>query len=273
MFVPVTPRSVVLNVVRTAPRRTMPVRQLLQVAELFGFTGNALRVAVARLVADGLLESDERGSYRLGPKATEVQRHVEDWRLGEARMRAWNGGWLAVALIGKPDRAARRESLRALARMGFREAWGGLWVRPDNLALGFEATRERLQALGLEEGAAPFRAHDFEQRLDHHLRCDLWPVVALRRDHERTLRNLERSLAQLGAMPRDTALVQSFLLGGEAIRVLATDPLLPDAILPGATRGRLTEAMLRYDAVGRELWRDIAQRPVLSVLEGGKRVG
>src|SRR4249920_3499024 len=94
----VTPRSVILNVVRVAPVPSLPIHRLIAIGELFGFTANALRVAVARLVADGLLESDERGSYRLGPMAAPVQAFVEDWRRGESRMRAWNGEWLAIAL-------------------------------------------------------------------------------------------------------------------------------------------------------------------------------
>jgi len=50
------------------------------------------------------------------------------------------------------------------------------------------------------------------------------------------------------------ALVESFLLGGRAIRTLALDPLLPEALVPSAERRALVEAMQRYDRVGRRLW-------------------
>ena len=74
-------------------------------------------------------------------------------------------------------------------------------------------------------------------------------------------------------MPRETALVQSFLRGGEAIRVLATDPLLPDTIMVGDTRRELTETMLRYDRIGRRLWRDLSARSELTLLAGGRDAG
>ena len=90
----VTPRTVVLNAVRVTSEQALPISRLVTIGSLFGFTANALRVAVARLVADGLLESDERGFYRLGSRAAAVQAHVEDWRKGEARMRTWKGEWL-----------------------------------------------------------------------------------------------------------------------------------------------------------------------------------
>jgi phenylacetic acid degradation operon negative regulatory protein len=268
----VTPRSVVLNLVRVAPRRALPIGQLLKVGELFGFKSNALRVAVTRLTAEGLLESDERGSYRLGPSAASIHAHVEDWRKGEARMRPWKGEWLVVALGAKVERSTRRTSLAALARLGLCEGLPWLWLRPDNLAQPFAETVERLRGLGLEEAAQPFRARDFDAQLDQKAR-QLWPTRTLQTGYERTLRNLERSLGQLETMPRPTALVQSFLLGGEAIRVLATDPLLPEAIMPADTRRELTAMMLRYDAAGHRLWRSVATRAELKVLPGGRNAG
>jgi phenylacetic acid degradation operon negative regulatory protein len=251
---------VVLNLVRVAPRQTLPVSRLLSVAELFGFSANALRVAVARLVADGLLESDERGSYRLGPEAASVQAHVEDWRRGEARVRPWKGEWLAVALAPKAARGERRASLRALGRLGLREGLPGLWLRPDNLSQSLAESVERLHALGLEPGAGPFIARDFGPSTAQRLPA-LWPLRSLQQGYERAARDLTRSLHQLPAMPREQALVQSYLLGGEAIRVLATDPLLPEAIMPVAARRELTALMLRYDALGHRLWRGFASRP------------
>jgi phenylacetic acid degradation operon negative regulatory protein len=50
------------------------------------------------------------------------------------------------------------------------------------------------------------------------------------------------------------ALVESFLVGGAAIRSLARDPLLPDEIAPGDHRRALTDAMRDYDRRGRALW-------------------
>ena len=273
---PTTPRSVVLNLVRVAERRSVAVRQLLEVGALFGFNTNATRVAVARLVADRLLESDERGSYRLGPAALVVNEHVEAWRRGESRMRAWRGAWLVAMLPASAARSQRRASCRALSRLGLREGLAGLWVRPDNLNASLEETGERLRALGLEPNAELFRASDFCQQLVQRFSTELWPLRRLRASYDAALRDLERSLERLPRLPRDTALVQTFVLGGAAIRVLATDPLLPEQILNGATRAELTRQMLRYDAVGRELWKARARNSSPTStrsVQGGARAG
>jgi len=272
MAQPVNPRSVVLNLVRVT-QRSVSVRQLLTIGGLFGFNANAMRVAIARLAADARLESDERGSYRLAPAATIVHEHVEEWRRGEARMRAWRGEWLAVALPLGAARATRRSSLSALSRLGLREGLPGVWVRPDNLRQPFESLTERLRALGLEDGAELFRARDFNAHTAQRFTSELWSIRALERGYAAALKNLERSLEQLDGMPRETALVQSYLLGGEAIRVLATDPLLPEQLMQGETRAALTETMLRYDAVGHALWRDFATKPDLTLVKGARRAG
>lgn len=268
----VNPRSVVLNLVRVT-RRSVSVRQLLAIGQLFGFNANAVRVAIARLVADGRLESDERGSYRLAPAATVLHEHVEAWRRGEARMRPWRGEWLAVALPAGTARATRRSSLSALSRLGLCEGLPGVWVRPDNLRQPFESLLERFRALGLEDGAELFRARDFSAQTTQRFASELWPIKALQSSYTDALRDLERSLEQLEGMPRETALVQSYLLGGEAIRVLATDPLLPEQIMDGRARAALTETMLRYDEVGHALWRDYATKPELTLVKGARHAG
>ena len=50
-------------------------------------------------------------------------------------------------------------------------------------------------------------------------------------------------------------MVESFVLGGRAIRQLVLDPLLPEPILPTTERHALVQAMRRYDKLGRACWR------------------
>lgn len=268
-----TPRTIVLNAVRVSSRQSISIRQLLKIGELFAFNANAVRVAVTRLVAEGQLENDERGSYRLGSAAAETQAHVESWRLGEGRMRPWKGDWLAVVLSQKAARSTRRLSLKALSRLGLLEGVPGLWVRPNNLRQPHTAIGERLRAFGLEDGAELFRASDFSEALTERFCTQLWPVRTLTRGYEVMERKLTRSLSQLDHMPRETALVQTFLFGGEAIRVLATDPLLPEQMMETEARAKLTATMLQYDEVGRALWRGFASERELTLVKRERDAG
>lgn len=244
------PKSLLLDLLRVSDD-AVQVSNLVAVGNLFGFEGNAVRVALTRLVAAGLVESDERGSYRLAPGALPMARLIDRWRDGEARLSPWAGDWLAVLHPRGGDRRSRTGSLRALARLGFREGRPGLWVRPSNLRADAFAD---LRALGLADGAETFTASGFGAATEAEWRKQLWPLAQLRRDLRDTLRDLERSRERLPSIPRDDALVESFLLGGRAIRLLATDPLLPDEILDGDERRQLTKAMKAYDRAGKRLW-------------------
>jgi phenylacetic acid degradation operon negative regulatory protein len=62
-------------------------------------------------------------------------------------------------------------------------------------------------------------------------------------------------------------MVECFTLGGQAIRLLAFDPLLPAPIVDEGQRRSLVEAMRRYDRAGRRTWRRFMQREGAPALE------
>lgn len=256
----ITPKSLVLDLLSAARPGAVPVSGLLGVAELFALSGNALRVALTRLVARGLVENDERGSYRLGPASDPLSEHVDEWRRGERRLRSWDNAWLGVALERGAERTARARSARALELLGFRDGLGALWVRPDNLAGGIEGARGKLARLGLEPEAEAFVLSHASAELIERWTKHLWSLRRLESAYAAALGEIERSERRLPSLDTPQAVVETFRVGGNAIRVLATDPLLPEQVLPGATRRALTEAMLRYDQTGRRVWAKLARR-------------
>ena len=82
----------------------------------------------------------------------------------------------------------------------------------------------------------------------------LWDADAIRDLYRGLASDLERSATELPRMDERRAMVESFLLGGEAIRRIVLDPLLPDAIVPTTERDNLVRAMMTYDEVGRRAW-------------------
>lgn len=248
-------KSLLLDLLRVVPGRSaVPVQGLVRVGELFGITGNATRVTLSRLVDKGLLESDGRGQYRLSQATDPVSHFVEDWRLGEKRLRPWEGAWLCVHLPRPgPGRKARAASGRALSFLNFREAEGGLWVRPDNLAGGADAARTRLRELGLEEGALVFAGAGFGEDVTAQWAATLWNEDPAREQCALT-RRLRASEKRIASLPLEEALVETFTLGGKAIELLVRDALLPEQIRSGDARRELTKAMTDYDVVGRQCW-------------------
>lgn len=244
-----TPKSLILDLLTTTGRAAVPVRALVEAAELFGIAGNALRVALARLHASGLVARDERGRYRLGVTAHAVSQQIVSWRQLEGRVRPWSGGWVAVHHAG--SRASRRRA-RALRLLGFRPLSAGLDVRPDNLRGGVPAVRDQLATLGLEPGVLVFGVTlDGD---DDAAARSLWDADSLRATYREMIARLDASAARLPDLPRAQAMRESFVLGGEGIRHLVLDPLLPEPLAPAEQRQALIESMRRYDDLGRRCW-------------------
>ncbi len=67
-----SPKSALLDLLQTTRGRSLPVRALLEAGALFGLQENGMRVALARLVARGLVERDGPGRYRLAAGAQPI---------------------------------------------------------------------------------------------------------------------------------------------------------------------------------------------------------
>jgi phenylacetic acid degradation operon negative regulatory protein len=245
----------VLDLLSTLRRGSMPVRALVEAGGLFGIGGNSVRVALARLLARGLVERDERGRYRLGPAAGAIGQQVSSWRRVAEKTRAWDGAWMSAhGAVGRAgSRRSGRLSGRALRFLGFRPLRQALSVRPDNLLGGVQAARDTLTGLGLEPGVLVASLQDLDPDTERKAR-GLWDGRALEAGYREACHALERSMERLSSLPPRGAMVESFLWGGWAIRRLALDPLLPEEICPSAGRSALLDAMRRYDRIGRTAW-------------------
>jgi phenylacetic acid degradation operon negative regulatory protein len=170
-------------------------------------------------------------------------------------MLAWDGAWIGAHTAGlaRGNRTVLRQRTRALGFLGLRELRPHLWVRPDNLAGGVSDVRRRLRELGLEDMAPVFALTDLDERAEASAR-GLWETEVQRAEYRKMSARIEAAIRRLGRLALEEAMLETFLLGGRALRMLAFDPLLPDAISPGAERRALVGLMLAYDRRGRAVW-------------------
>jgi hypothetical protein len=144
-----SPRALILNLLLGAGGAPLGAREAVAACALMGVQEGSTRVALARLVAAGMLQPGGRGLYTLGAAAQPLAADVATWRAGEQRVRPWLGDWVAVhaGALGRSDRAALRSRERALDLLGLAELERGLYLRPDNLAGGVAGVRARLASL------------------------------------------------------------------------------------------------------------------------------
>ena len=248
-------RHLILNLLLGAAGQRLSAREAVAACALFGIRDNSARVALARLVAAGLVEVLDRGAYGLGPNAASLAAEVAGWRDTHATLRDWGGGWVAVHVgeTDRGDRAALRTRMRALELLGMRELERGLHLRPDNLAGGVKAVRTRLHKLGLASATAVFGVHEFDAATQRSAAA-LWDGGALDRGYRATRSRLDAWSAQADALDIQAAARGAFVLGNTAIRQLVFDPLLPAPLVDAEARRDFVSAVIRFDAAGHAIW-------------------
>jgi phenylacetic acid degradation operon negative regulatory protein len=255
-----TARSLILDLLSTLRRGSMPVAALVQAGALFEIAEGSLRVALSRLLADERVERDERGFYRMGAAAQPVQSVVAGWRQLDRRTRAWNGHWIGVsAPTTGGRRGAARDVARALRLVGCEALAPGLHVRPANLREGTDGVRGTLHRLGLPASAPVFEMCDLDTDADAHAR-GLWHGAELDRRYREATARLARSAERLPSLPVEQAMTESFLLGGRVLQQLVLDPLLPAPLVDETARIALLDHMRAYDRLGRDAWADFLGR-------------
>lgn len=237
----------------------MPVRALVAAGRCFGIADNSVRVALTRLHAAGTVDRDERGRYRLGERTEATRREVASWKTRHEDVGIWaERGWIGVIASRPGKLAARAATLRerALGLLGLRALEPGLHVRPDNLAGGVARTRGRLFELDPDlEGSGTLVVGLSELDPETERRAlGLWNADEAVAAYAHSRRRLTDSEAHLHERSPEEAMVETFLLGGQVLRQVALDPLLPDEIVPASDRAALVEDMRHYDALGRACW-------------------
>jgi phenylacetic acid degradation operon negative regulatory protein len=253
----VSAKSLALDLLSTMPPRyPVAVGALLHGATVLGIGENSMRVALARLRARGLVESDARGLYRLSSSAEPVNRMVRSWRSVETSVIEWDGSWLAVDQSCRPrgDRKHSRDCDRALRLLGFESLTPALRIRPANLEGGCHAIRERLVSLGFSRTPMVFLLTGLDMDTDSQARS-MWDVATLEAGYRASRNRLLASSERIASLSQVEAMAETFRLGGEAVRRIVLDPMLPEPIVDTGARRELVDAMRAYDRLGRECWK------------------
>ena len=178
-----------------------------------------------------------RGSYAVRLEGNPAHHEVQYWFDKESRLRDWKGDWLVVhdAAVARSAKTLWRHHQRALELYGFRMLDTALWVRPDNLDGGAPTMEAALRRLGLAREALVFSARQFDPASAQRM-TGLWNVPGILAGYRHAHALLARSTARLARLSPAAAARETLLVGRAVIRAIVRDPLLPEAIQPGAER-------------------------------------
>lgn len=238
--------------------RGLSIADLTRAAALFDIDAGAIRVAAARLVKEGLLESPERGRYCLpehGHGSSALSGRIRRWQTAHLRTTDWQGGWLGLLPgdTGRSDRKQLRLRDRACRLFGFEDCSTGLAVRPDNLLQPIRELRDELFSLGVDDTSTLIRIDAVLQDKSRSWE-QLWDTERLEAGYRAAMKDMATSLEKLGKASTEVA-AKGYLLTGQAvITAINLDPLLPQGIIDFKLFSALVRQMQAYDRVGRESW-------------------
>jgi phenylacetic acid degradation operon negative regulatory protein len=252
---PVSPRSLALWLLSASAPAPLTASSLIERATIFAIEGSAVRVALGRLVREGMAVQPERGVYALGPAAAALHAKARGWMRVEETVRPWGGAWLLVLThpLGRTDRARLQRRERALRLSGFAHPGGGIWVRADNLAQDTATLRDTLAGLGLD-GEAPLLSGCLAEPAQDAAWRDLWPACALEAGYDHWLGEMAVSTDRVAHMATKDAARETYLLGQSVLRAINSDPLLPAELVDTGRRRAMVAAMQRYNSMALEHW-------------------
>jgi phenylacetic acid degradation operon negative regulatory protein len=251
----VSPRALVLSLMSSAFSAPQSIGRLIDAAALFDIEPATLRVAVTRLLKEGLLESPDRGVYQPGPNSKALTRRVQGWKDVSSRTVPWKGDWLVAMTshLGRTDRKQLRARERALGLSGYKDTKAGYWVRPANLARELDDHRADLIGIGADDAISVLRVT--ERALPNSQRWEtLWRTEVLAKTYKAATEAMTASLERLPNLPKDIAARESLLIGQAVIRTINFDPMLPPELSDQDAFLRMVDTMARYNETGRKCW-------------------
>ena len=181
---PLTARAVVLDFLSNRAPREISARAVLAAGAVFGFSAQNLRMALTRLVDQGVAVNSNRGRYRLGAQGETMRVEVRKWKRVAELARPWPADGLAF--MARRSRAATAPRFAATSRRCVCAVSANsapvLWIRPANLRDSVAELRAHLAALGLHRDAIVVGLSDFDDAASARA-VRLWDTAALERSY------------------------------------------------------------------------------------------
>lgn len=250
-----TPKRLILSLFSSPDVVLVDSARLISWTQLFDIEASTTRVAMGRLIREGLLRQHRRGVYSVGPKAQDQVRVARSWVSFQSRVIDWCDEWwvINVADLGRANKTQLRLRERALQRLGFAQHPSSLWCRPANLSFNDRALHARLVELGVEPRCQLMRVSQWVPETVDSLKR-LWSVDTLVDQYQHFCHALTASQSKLHSYSESQAARETFILGDAVIKLINNDPMLPEPWLQGH-RAALIERMKEYDRLGRQHWR------------------
>lgn len=223
--------------------------ELLESAQKFGLSPDAVRAGANRMVHSGLLAKTGQGRgkvcYAVGPQGQALVNHfvakLLRWHRAMQGQLAWDGHWLVVTFSIPEEHRNVRDAFRSrLVELGFGLLSASVWLSPFDQAADVTALIEELELVGHVTLLRCQRVwvpgvEDVRELANHAWGLDA--LAARYRDLNRRFELLFETMERLGQgedLESEAIFFEAMDLQNELLEIIVTgDPCLPAELLPG----------------------------------------
>jgi phenylacetic acid degradation operon negative regulatory protein len=251
-------QNLILRIV--AQRGEISSGELLEVAQRFGLSPDAIRAAANRMARAGLLAKAGRGRgnvrYKVGPQGRALIQQLitklHRWHMILEGQLAWQGSWLVVTFSIPEGQRGKRDALRTrLAEMGFGLLTPSVWISPLDQEGDVTALVEELDLNGWVALLQCQRIQMPGVESTSELVCRVWDLEALGdryRDLNSRIEALQSSLERVERREEvdpEALFFETMNLQSELLEIiLAEDPFLPAELLPPGWPSQRTHELI-----------------------------
>jgi phenylacetic acid degradation operon negative regulatory protein len=246
-------RHLILDLLYASKNSTLSIKRILAAAELLGISDNGIRVAVARLNQENIIQAVERGVYQLLEKKFDTSFISLNKHPDMQTATTWNGKYVLVytGTLGRVDRTALSKREKALRYYGFQELEQNVFIRPDNLTLNLSPLKTAVIQFGLDPDARFFQVSQLENETEVR---DLWDIEELHQTYHAVQHAINDWFENYQTMTLAEAAKSAFYLGKSALFSLRADPLLPAEWIDTDARQQFELAVRKIEKQGQLLW-------------------
>ena len=246
-------RHLVLDLLYASKNSTLSIKRILTAAELLGISDNGIRVAVARLNQENVIQAVERGVYQLLEKKFDTSFISLNKHPDMQTATTWNGKYVLVytGTLGRVDRTALSKREKALRYYGFQELEQNVFIRADNLTLNLSPLKKAVIQFGLDPDARFFQVSQLENETEVR---DLWDIEELHQTYHAVQHAINDWFENYQNLTLADAAKSAFYLGKSALFSLRADPLLPAEWIDTDARQQFELAVRKLEKQGQLLW-------------------
>lgn len=219
------------------------IGSLIQLLKVFGHNEQAVRVAVSRMMKQGLLQSERKGNksyYQLTDSGVS-QFDEAARRIYKLHPLEWDRKWRVIMYnIPEEKRQVRDELRKELQWSGFGNLSNGCWISPNNFKNEVNLLISKYQ---IEEYVHLFLSENIVLHSDFSLVEKCWPLQEIAERYEKFIDLyskkyiVHQSIIQSDEVSDEECFIERANLVHEYRKLLYIDPFLPKELLPKRWNG------------------------------------